>query len=180
MKKRFLVLAVALVLSLPALYADIGENFAKGGIGLSGSVSFYNNFYYFLDDTDERAYWSLEVSPELDYFVADRTSLWLAPWFTYTSMKYDADNIERDLGFGLSVGVRHAFVMDPAAQRGLVFSLGGSLGLDFYPGADDLDTGVTGWRLTWGSLRVLPTCSATRMKPEPLSISPARSAFPLE
>jgi hypothetical protein len=143
MNKRFLLLAAVLAFSLPVLHADIGENFAKGGIGLSGSISFFNNFYYFLDDTEERGYWSVEVAPELDFFVAYRTSVSLAPWFSYQSRKYDADNIERDLGFGASLGVSHVFVMDPAAQRGIVFNLGASIGLWFYPGIDDLDTGAT-------------------------------------
>ena len=143
MKKKSLVLAAALALSLPALYADIGENFAKGGIGLSGSISFYNNFYYFLDDTEDRGNWSLEVAPELEYFAADRVSVSLSPWLTYESMTYDVDNIDKSLGFGISVGGRYAFLRDPAAQKGMVFSLGASLGLAFYPSVDDLKTGVT-------------------------------------
>jgi len=143
MKKKSLVLAAALALSLPALYADIGENFAKGGIGLSGSISFYNNFYYFLDDTEDRGNWSLEVAPELEYFAADRVSVSLSPWLTYESMTYDVDNIDKSLGFGISVGGRYAFLRDPAAQKGMVFSLGASLGLAFYPSVDDLITGVT-------------------------------------
>jgi len=35
---------VLLALALPVLHADIGENFAKGVIALSGSISFFNNF----------------------------------------------------------------------------------------------------------------------------------------
>jgi hypothetical protein len=142
MKKGVLVFAVALALSVPVLYGDIGENFAKGGIGLSGSVSFYNNFYYFLDDTEERSYWSLDVSPELEFYVADRTSLWLAPWLSYESMKYDVDDIYKSLGLGFSVGGKYAFLMDPAAQKGMVFSLGAAVGLGFYPGVADLVAGV--------------------------------------
>jgi hypothetical protein len=154
MKKRFLVLALALVLSLPALYADIGENFAKGGIGLSGSVSFYNNFYYFLDDTEERSYWSLDVAPELEYFAADRLSVWLSPWLTYESSKIDAINNDKSLGFGVSVGGRYAFVRDPTAQKGMVFSLGASLGLAFYPSVDDLIAGVTTPGTSWTNLQL--------------------------
>ncbi len=142
MRKTTLVLVLSLAVALPALHADIGENFVKGGIGLSGSVSFYNNFYYFLDDTDERSYWSLEVAPEFEYFLADRVSLWFSPWFSYESMKYDTANIDKSLGFGLSVGGRRAWVPHPEAQKGLVFILGGSLGLSFYPGVDDLVAGV--------------------------------------
>jgi len=154
MKQRFLVLSVVLALSLPALYADIGENFAKGGIGLSGSVSFYNNFYYFLDDTEERSYWSLDVAPELEYFAADRLSVWLSPWLTYESRKIDAINIDKSLGFGISVGGRYAFVRDPTAQKGMVFSLGASLGLAFYPSVDDLIAGATTPGISWTNLQL--------------------------
>jgi hypothetical protein len=45
----------AVLAGVPALHADIGENFARGGIMPRG-VSFYNNFYYFLDDTEDRGY----------------------------------------------------------------------------------------------------------------------------
>jgi hypothetical protein len=51
MNKRFAVLAV--VLALPALHADIGENFAKGGIGLSGSITLDDNFFAFTDPAEE-------------------------------------------------------------------------------------------------------------------------------
>ncbi|OHD26238.1 MAG: hypothetical protein A2064_06885 [Spirochaetes bacterium GWB1_66_5] len=142
MKKRFLVWALALVLSLPALYADIGENFAKGGIGLTGSLSFYNNFYRIADSTDERNYWSLDLSPELDFFVADRVSIEFAPWFFYDSTKTDPNNIERSMGFGFGIGGSYAIVPDPSAVRGLVLALGGLISLDFYPATDDLLGGV--------------------------------------
>jgi hypothetical protein len=142
MKKCILVLTVMLGVSLPLLYADVGENFAKGGIGLSGSVSFYNNFYYFLDDTDERNYWSLDFAPNLEYFAADRFSVWLSPWLSYESMKYDADNIDRSVGYGFNIGGSYAFLRDPSAQKGTVASLGAALGLAFYPGLTDLVGGV--------------------------------------
>lgn len=154
MNKRLLVAAAVLALALPVLHADIGENFAKGGIGLSGSVSFYNNFYYFLDDTEDRGFWSLEVAPELEYFAADRFSVWLSPWLTYESMTYSVDNIDKSLGFGVSVGGRYAFVRDPTAQKGMVFSLGASLGLAFYPSVDDLIAGVTTPGTSWTNLQL--------------------------
>ena len=69
--------------------------------------------------------------------------MWLSPWLTYESRKIDADDIDKSLDFGFSVGGRYAFVRDPAAQKGMVFSLGASLGLAFYPSVDDLITGVT-------------------------------------
>jgi len=142
MNRRFLVLAVVLVLSLPALYADIGENFAKGGVALSGSVSFYNNFYRLTDSTDERNFWSLDVSPGLDYYVADHFSIGVSPWFSYESYTNGPDTYTKAMSYGLSVGGDYAFVRDPAAQRGLVVTLGGALGLDFYPGVADLSAGV--------------------------------------
>jgi len=142
MKKRFLVLSLALVLSLPALYADIGENFAKGGIGLSGSVSYFNNLFYFMDDTDQRKFWSVDVSPGIEFFVANKTSVTFAPWLYYESAADDPDNIYRYMNYGLRVGASHVFLADPAAQRGLVFSIGGSIGLGLYPTLDDLIAGV--------------------------------------
>ncbi len=85
MNKRFLVAAAVLALVLPVLHADIGENFARGGIGLSGSISFFNNFYYFLDDTEQRKFWSIEVAPGFDYYVAEKVALTFSPWFYYES-----------------------------------------------------------------------------------------------
>ena len=63
MKKHILVLVVMLILIKLPLFAEIGENFAKGGIGLSGSLSFFNNFHYFPETTDQRKTWSLDLSP---------------------------------------------------------------------------------------------------------------------
>jgi len=154
MNKKFLVSTVLLALALPVLHADIGENFAKGGIALSGSISFFNDFYYFLDDTEDRGHWSLEVTPELEYFAADRVSVWLSPWLSYESMKYDANNINNSLGWGISLGGRYAFVRDPTAQKGMVFSLGASLGLAFYPSVDDLIAGVTTPGNSWTNLQL--------------------------
>ena len=142
MKNRFLVPAVVFALCLPALHADIGENFAKGGIGLSGSVSFFNNFYYFADSADERNFWSLGVSPAVDYYVANRVSLTMSPWFYYESFTDGPEDYDRALSFGMSVGGDYAFVRNHSAQKGVVFALGATLGVGFYPGVDDLEAGV--------------------------------------
>jgi hypothetical protein len=136
------VLALVLVLSLPIVYADIGENFAKGGVALSGSVSFYNNFYRVTDSTEERNFWSLDVSPGLDYYVADRVAVGVSPWLSYSSFTNGSDIKIKDLSFGFSAGGYYAFVPDPAAQKGLVVTLGGAVGLSFFPGVADLAAGV--------------------------------------
>jgi hypothetical protein len=140
--KRALFLVCVLLAVAAFTFADIGENFQKGGIELSGSIVFYNNFYRITDSTDKRNYWSLDVEPGLDYFVADRFSVGVAPWFSYSSYTNGTNNNTKDMSYGFRVGGYYAFVSDPAAQRGLVFTLGGSVGLSFYPGVPDLAAGI--------------------------------------
>jgi hypothetical protein len=142
MQKRFLVLVVALVLSLPVLYADIGENFAKGGIGFSGGGSVFVDFNQVLNSADEYSHWRIVLEPEVDFFVADRLALYLSPWFSYDSETFDVDNVTKTTRYGAEVGLSHAFVGDPAAQRGLVPIIGAGLAVAFYPGRSGLLGGV--------------------------------------
>jgi hypothetical protein len=142
--KRIAFLVVVLLAVTAALsFADIGENFAKGGVALSGSIEFYNNFYRIADSTDKSNYWSLDVSPSVDFYIMDRFSVGVSGWFNYnTYTNKSTDTTEKEMGFGFSLGGSYAFVMNPAAQKGLVVSLGGAIGLDFIPGVSDVYGGV--------------------------------------
>jgi hypothetical protein len=142
MHKRLAIVAVLLVLTMQTVFADIGENFAKGGIGLSGSVSVYDNFYYFADPAEQRKFWSIDVTPSIEYFVVDRIALQLSPWFHYESYTSSKDNVDRYVSYGARVGANFALFLDPTAQQGLAVTVGGLLGLNFYPTVDDLVAGV--------------------------------------
>jgi hypothetical protein len=142
MKKKSLVLAAALALALPALYADIGENFAKGGIGFSGGGSVFVDFNQLLNSADEYFRWTITLEPAVDFYVADRLSLYLAPWFSFDSETFDADNSTKTSRYGAEVGLSYAFVRNPSAQKGLVPALGAGLAVSFYPGSSGLSSGV--------------------------------------
>ena len=131
---RFVVPVLALVLALPALHADIGEDFAKGGIGFSGGGSVFLDFGQLLNSADTYFRWSLTLEPSVDYYVADRLSLFLAPWFTYDSETLDADNVDNTVTYGAEAGLSYAFVSRPDAQRGLVPAIGVGLAAAVYPG----------------------------------------------
>lgn len=144
MNKARMAVATALLLAVAAggAFADIGENFAKGGIGVFGELSFYNNFYRIADSTDERNYWELDLSPGFEYFVADRLTVFLAPWFNCNSYRLNADNVSKEMSFGFRVGTSYALLLDPAAQKGLAFTLGAAFGAWFFPGVTDRVAGV--------------------------------------
>jgi hypothetical protein len=142
MNRRFTVLAVVLALSLPVLYADIGENFAKGGIGFSGGGSVFVDFNQLLNSADEYFHWNITFEPAVDFYIADRLSLYLAPWFSFDSETFDADNSTKTTRYGAEVGLSHAFVSNPAAQKGLVPAIGAGLAAAFYPGRSGLSGGV--------------------------------------
>ena len=142
MNKHVFALTLVLVLSVTPLFADLGEDFAKGGIGLAGSLSLYNNYYYFQDPAEQRKFWSLDVSPTIDYYVADRLALRLSPYFHYESFTTDPNNIDRYEAYGVRLGLDYAVVMDPAAKQGLVLTVGGLIGFALYPTVNDLVGGV--------------------------------------
>jgi hypothetical protein len=142
--------------------ADIGDNFMQGGIGLSGSVSMSGNLFYFADPSEQRKSWSLSVSPDIDYYVADRLSLQLSPWFYFESFTADPENIDRSETYGMSVGVDYALFMEPSAQRGFVVTVSGLIGLSFYPVIDDVVAGVetpNNYKRTDVSLTIMPRFS---------------------
>jgi len=142
MKKRILILAVVLVAALPVLYGDIGENFAKGGIGFSGGGSVFVDFNQLLNSADEYFRWNITLEPAVDFYIADRLSMYLAPWFSFDSETFDADNSTKTTRYGAEVGLSHAFVRNPAAQKGLVPTIGAGLAVSFYPGPSGLSSGV--------------------------------------
>ena len=142
MNKKFLVLAVVLALSLPILYSDIGENFAKGGIGFSGGGSVYVDFNQLLNSADEYFHWIIAIAPAVDFYVADRLALYFAPWFSYDSETLNPDEVTNITKYGAEVGLGYAFVSNPAAQKGLVPTIGAGLAVAFYPGWSGISGGV--------------------------------------
>jgi hypothetical protein len=142
MNKRFLLLAAVLAFSLPVLHADIGENFAKGGVGLSGGGNIYIDFNQILNSADEYSRWYVTIRPSVDFFVRDRLSLYISPWFYFEREAADPDNVDKHIQLGADAGLSYAFLMNPAAQRGLVPLLGAGLGIAIYPGYYGLSGGV--------------------------------------
>ena len=142
---RKTVCAVVVLLALGAgfAFADLGENFEQAGVGIAGGGSFYYDFGPILmDPKPYESSWQLSVQPEVDFFMIERLALYLAPYLAYSSVKDDADNIYRDMNYGLDAGVLYYLLSDPKAQKGLVTALGASLGLYFFPGVGDLVAGV--------------------------------------
>jgi hypothetical protein len=142
MNKRAMVLSFLVIAALPCAFGDIGENYSKGGFGLSGSFSIFNDFYYFMDSAEKRNYWNIDIAPGVEYFVADRLSLQLSPWYYHSETKQDSDNIDRYTDWGLRFGANYALIIDPAAQQGFVVTVGGFIGFAVYPTVDDLIAGV--------------------------------------
>jgi hypothetical protein len=159
-----LALSLLLVLTLPlaSLSADIGENYAQGGIAFTGSVSYSDDFYNFADPAEQRRSWSLTVSPEISYYLVDRLSLQLSPWFYLESNAIDSINVDRSEAYGMSVGAEYALFLDPSAQQGFVVTVSGLVGLSSYPIMNDMVDGVetpNNYKRNEISLTVMPRLS---------------------
>ena len=125
--KKIIIIIVIFLLSASITFAGIGENFEKGGIGLAGSIRLYFNLYYFLDDYDDRLAFSIDLFPELHFFVKDNLSILFGPFFTYENDS-DGDGFGSSyISFGGLFGLEYAFVSNPDAERGRVTALGVTL-----------------------------------------------------
>jgi hypothetical protein len=99
----------------------------------------------------------VNIDPGIDVYAANKLSFYLNPFLGYSSEQTDVDNIDRNMNFGVNLGIRYYFVSDPKAQRGMVPSLGADVGLKAYPGVKDKSLGVETEDkrlLLWASLRV--------------------------
>ncbi len=141
-RKVLVIVGLLGALALPA-FADIGENFERGGIGFGGAAAFYYDFSYFLDSTNQYRYWYLDVYPRITFLLVDNLALQLEPSFYYRIQHNDKANIYRRMFFGLSGSVTYYLVPDPRAMQGLVPAFGLGLGVTIEPGVDDLVGGAT-------------------------------------
>ena len=76
--RLYFILTILLLISTLS-YGGTGENFEKAGIAFWGELNFSWNPNLILDNSDEKNDWTLRLKPGLDYYIANKLALWLAP-----------------------------------------------------------------------------------------------------
>ena len=134
---------LALLLSIAALgFGQVGDNFARNSLSLGGNGSLTIDLDNVFNDANEDFYWGFSLSPDFHLFVSDGLMWGISPVVSYSVDKTTAVDKSRNLRIGITTGISYFFVAHPEASGGLIPSLGTSIGLQFYPGIDDLVGGV--------------------------------------
>jgi hypothetical protein len=128
MKKGILasILVFALILICATAFGDIQENFAAGGIIISGSGSVTANGNNLLDPSNQKYDFSFYLAPSFSFMVIDNLSLNVTPSGYYSLDLSGSQSSSSGNGLGVFTSAIYYFILDP--KNPLVPSIGAGIG----------------------------------------------------
>ncbi len=135
-KKKSLIASLLLLVSM-ICFADIGENYKKSGLIISGSGSIYNNFGRIFADDSEYNYFSFSLYPSFDYFIVDNFSIGFVAGLRISNyIETDGTNQGNDFEISLGANTQYSIVNNPDRDSGFVPSIGTSVDFSIIPVSD--------------------------------------------
>lgn len=133
---RVLILTLGFLLIPVLVFSGIGENFLAAGTALSGGLNLSFNLGRVFDVDNELYSLAVELNPAFLFFLHDNIAVSVAPLLQFEHNHVNDDNISERLVAGLGGGLAYYAVKDPQSDKGLVPSVGLSLGIAVIPGLD--------------------------------------------